>query len=86
MKIRVQRDDGRIEVLTMVPPLIAEKESNTGYFCITTGDGTEHFFRGDGTYDGWGRPVNLTVSDPQEALDLAKLIDGQREIEGEGGK
>lgn len=82
MKIKVIRADGRTEILTMVPPIVAECESESGYFRLACSDGTGHFFNGDGTYDGWDRKVDWPISTPQQSIDRILEIDSQREIDG----
>ena len=81
MKIRVCRSDSRIEVLTLVPPVVVEEWHDA--LRLTCGDGTDHFFMEDGTYEGWGRRLSEPIEGEEEGLKRAMEIENQREIEGD---
>ena len=53
MKMRIQRADGRVETLSLVPPV--EAHFGTTMWRLHCADGTDHFFLEDGHYDGWRR-------------------------------
>lgn len=53
MELRVQHEDKRIEIITLVPPVQAVLGKSMNHF--TCGDGTDFWFTQDGFYDGWGR-------------------------------
>lgn len=77
MKVRVQRRDGSIETITLVPPITVGNPGDklTQFSC---GDGTEHWFTLDGYYDGWGRMVNLPSI--EAASELIAKVEESREI------
>lgn len=74
MKIKVQRCDGQIETLTLVPPIEVHDTR------VNCGDGTDHFFTEDGLYDGWGRAVS--VNEPA-AEQIIKNVEESRDVAGE---
>lgn len=82
MRLKVVHRDGRIETLTIVPPVYFEA-GETLWF-LRGGDGTEHWFQvDDGTYDGWGRAVNLPSV--ESAAEEITRIEESREIDDSSG-
>jgi hypothetical protein len=76
MKLRIQREDERIEIVTLTGDWrVAEgKHLNR----IIDQSGFEHFFTHDGYYDGWGG----SVRQPQEAADeVLESMEEKRQIE-----
>jgi hypothetical protein len=76
MKLRVQHEDGSIEVLTLSHEwrVIEGKHLNR----IVDGNGFEHFFTPEGHYDGWGG----NVRQPQDAADdVLESMEEKRQIE-----
>ena len=73
MKIRVEAKDGTKETITLVPP-IREIYDGERLSCISSGDGTDHWFTPDGYYDGWGGLSRGSLED-------AHRISMQRNIE-----
>ncbi len=52
MKIKVKREDGAIEVLEFIGPLVVHEGEHLNY--VYSNDGLEHYFTHEGFYDGWG--------------------------------
>lgn len=78
MKIRVQRRDGRIETITLVPP-VSEIRDGSNLSSFKCGEGVEHFFTPEGHYDGWGR---FTEGIPMnEAEEIIERIERDRTID-----
>ena len=77
MRLRVQHDDGRIEILTLVPPVEAVPGENMNR--LACGDGTDFFFTLEGYYDGWGRNQAGVTKEEADA-DVERMQAG-REIE-----
>jgi len=76
MKIRVQREDGKIETL--------EIEGTQRIVCGShlnriSGSRCEHFFTKQGYYGGWGGGVCGT----EDADRVLSEMEGKREIEGD---
>jgi len=67
VKIKVVRNDGSVETLSLTFPLSGKSKM------IVSADGTEHFFLEDGTYDGWGRPI-LHGSEVRSLVEAAILF------------
>lgn len=96
MRIRVQRRDGAIETITLVPPVTIDDSpydvpEGTGMLTqMNCGDGTEHYFTFDtGHYDGWGRGVSIEIQGtaiPDEATALIERVENAREIEPNGSE
>ena len=85
MKIKVVGHDGKHEVLTLTEPLIIFRSEYGNR--LQTSTGMDHFFKEDGTYDGWGMAVKIEVPDsheggglPQEAKDFIQQIEDDREF------
>ena len=76
VKIRVQRQDGSIETLTLASGtwecVNGKLMSRLQY------EGFEHFFTEDGYYDGWGGAVNAS---PEEADDILRAMETKRVVE-----
>ena len=77
MRLRVQHDDGRIEIIILVPPVKAVLGKNMNR--LACGDGTDFFFTLEGYYDVWGR--NLLGVTKEEADADVKRMQAGREIE-----
>jgi hypothetical protein len=76
MRIRVQHEDGSVEVITVAGDWRATEGKHLNR--ITDQNGFEHFFTPDGYYDGWGG----NVRQPQKAADEAlQCMDDKRQIE-----
>ena len=90
MKIQVVRRNGSHEILTLTEPLTIVRGTHMNR--LKTSTGMDHFFNEDGTYDGWGMAVNITVPDshsetnlPEEAKAFIDEIEKGREFpEGAG--
>jgi hypothetical protein len=78
MKIRVQRSDGQIETLTLVPPITIHYGMAMNHF--NCGDGMDHYFNEDGTYDGWGRACCGVISLEGAKKDIEN-VETSRQIE-----
>lgn len=77
MKLRVQREDGRIEILTLMAPLTATVGAHQN--AITDASGMDYWFTLEGYYDGWGRPMPGV---PEDEMDiLIKEVERHRVIE-----
>ena len=75
MKIRVQRADGRVEILTLRGPVeVAEGKFQNR---ITDRSGLDHYFTHEGFYDGWGGAV---CCDEQTAHEMIASMEQKREI------
>lgn len=90
MKIRVQRYDGNIETLALVPPFKVREpnyevpEGVKRLAVIECGDGTDHYFvEGSGYYDGWGRGVGGAQT-MEDAIQTIANVEGDRQIEPGG--
>lgn len=80
MKLKVQHPDGRIEVITLVPPATARL--GTTLNVITDARGMDHYFDLDGFYDGWGCGCSIPMQQGQEDLTLGRVGDFIQSIEG----
>jgi hypothetical protein len=81
--IQVVRRDGGTETLTLTGPLIIQPKGPDETFArLLTSTGMEHWFYGDGTYDGWGMsfPDGGVPMPVEDAMSIALAIDGEREI------
>jgi hypothetical protein len=78
MKIRVQHEDGRIEILTLKANLRVSEGMELDRIC--TEGGMEYFFTKDGHYDGWGGAITET---PDRANEIVEEVEARRVIEGE---
>ena len=77
MKLRVQREDGRIETLELCGTWVFQDGKVLGR--ITHESGYEHFFTPEGYYDGWGSclvpagtentPLVITAVEAKRELD-----------------
>ena len=76
MKIRVEHEDGTIEVITF-KGLLTVSEGNI-LNRIRTDGGMEYFFTKNGFYDGWGG----TIEDSRRADEIIPEVESRREHEG----
>jgi hypothetical protein len=76
MKIRVEREDGRVETLFLKGRwhVVEGKYQNR----LSDESGIDYFFTHDGHYDGWGGAV---CCDEQTAHEMTALMEQKREIE-----
>jgi hypothetical protein len=76
MKIRVEREDGKIETLSLKGTweIVEGKYQNR----ISDESGMDYFFTHEGHYDGWGGAV---CCDEQAAKDVIASMEQKREIE-----
>lgn len=81
MKLRVQRRDKQIEVLTFVCPVEAY-EGKVTLSHLHSADGTDYYFTLDGYYDGWAREIPEGVT-KTEALEMIKQMEKDRQIGGD---
>ena len=83
MKIRVQRREGNIEIISVVGPLVVTEGGILSYF--NSAEGMDHYFTPDGYYDGWGMACNIPSTKenkpPVTATELIDRIEKDREIE-----
>jgi hypothetical protein len=81
MKIQVVRVDGRIEILTLVGPVISHEGIVGGLSSLETITGTTHFFRQhDGAYDGWSMNCGSAFKTKEEVLKFIDAVERDREI------
>lgn len=80
MKLRVQHEDGLIEVLTLVPPCEARLGRRMNKFTDATG--MEYWFTEEGFYDGWSRDLSSSSVTEQQVNERIDQIEDSREIEG----
>jgi len=80
MKIRVvSAKGGRHENITLSEPLTISKGDNLNK--LISGDGMEHWFKPDGTYDGWGMDISsANLSSVEQAQALVAAIEKEREF------
>ncbi len=76
MKLRVQREDGRIETIEIAGQWIAAEGEVLNRL---SGDFVDHFFTPDGHYDGWGGSVHLT--DDERAGGIISVMEHRRVID-----
>jgi hypothetical protein len=62
VKLRVQREDGRIETLELSGTWVFRDGKLLSR--MTQEDGGEHFFTPEGYYDGWGNRMRARVERP----------------------
>ena len=77
MKIRVQREDGRIETLELCGTWVFQEGKLLGR--IVQENGFEHFFTPEGYYDGWGSYVTPSGSEGTPLVITA--IEAKRELD-----
>ncbi len=77
MKLRVQHEFGRIEILSLAPPVQFFEGVAQSY--ILSGEGLEHYFTQDGYYDGWARNTSNLSDD--EVDDLLEQMEKDRVME-----
>lgn len=67
MKLRVQHEDGKLEVLTLNGDwtVVEGKELDR----LRSASGFEHFFTKDGHYDGWGAGPGESAPHADRILD-----------------
>ena len=78
MRLRVQRTDGNIETITLVPSVEAALGDEHNILVDSTG--TQYVFGEDGHYEGWGRKVECESM--EQAQEIYEQIESSREIEG----
>jgi len=77
MKLRVQHEDGRIEILSLSG--IWQVRDGAYLNRITDESGFEYFFTHDGHYDGWG---GATCLSPSAADEVTQAMEEKREFDG----
>jgi hypothetical protein len=77
MKLRVQQEDGRIEILTLDGQW--EIIEGTTLNRIRSDRGLEHFFTKDGYYDGWGS--GLSEESGARADEIVSAMEQKREFD-----
>ena len=75
MKIRVQHENGAVEVLTLGEIVAIHRGEHLNR--IVTRSGCEHFFTHDGYYDGWGYGGLMKEDEISEIL---HSMESKREI------
>jgi hypothetical protein len=70
MKLLVQHRDGTREVLTLSGTWSVIEGKLLTRLCSTAG--FEHWFTPEGFYDGWGKAVNVPLSDAAEIIDAVE--------------
>ena len=78
MKIQVVGVGGRRELITLTEPLTLVPGELLNR--IVTGTGMEHWFKLDGTYDGWGINVVEANLNPEQARAYIAAIEQGREF------
>lgn len=78
MKIRVQHEDGPIEILTIVPPV--ECKQGIKMDRLISADGMEFWFTEEGYYDGWGTSRMEGMAD-SEVHERIVQIEAEREVD-----
>jgi hypothetical protein len=77
MKLRVQHEDGLIEILTLDGH--CEIIEGTTLDRIRSDRGIEHFFTKDGHYDGWGS--GLSKESGAHADEIVSAMEQKREFD-----
>ena len=77
MQIRVQHEDNRMEVLTLVPPTSVDQGKNMTV--IRDASGMEHWFTEEGYYDGWD--INTPGASSEDMDRIIERVEGSRVIE-----
>jgi hypothetical protein len=72
MQLKVVRLDGLLERINIQTPAVIKEGKIEG------SNGVEYFFTKDGTYDGWGKPVNDISEDA--AISEINTIENNRSI------
>ena len=87
MRVRVQLRDGKMETITLVPPITIHDSpydvpNGVGMLAhLHCGDGTDHYFTYDsGHYDGWGRAA-AEASTLNDAAEVIGQVEDERQIE-----
>lgn len=71
----VSAQSGRHELITITEPVtIMRGEKMDRLICATT----EHWFKKDGTYDGWGMDLSDTHMTPEEIIKLVDAVEKGR--------
>ncbi len=79
MRIRVQNAGGRIETITLVPPVTITL--GPAQNVISDASGMEHFFGiDDGYYDGWGMAMP-PATNLEAAVERIARVEEDREID-----
>lgn len=67
MKIKVQREDGKVETIPLGDSLMLSDGHSLN--CLRLSCGFQHFFTKEGYYDGWGGSVeHLDPTQPKVVL------------------
>ncbi|HKS27842.1 MAG TPA: hypothetical protein VJS44_08485 [Pyrinomonadaceae bacterium] len=82
MKLRVQHENGDIEVIEIVEPTGLHYNEGSGLWVLHCTNGREYFFTLDGYYDGYGQ--ELPGIPEEDATNQLEVIQASRHIE-EGG-
>ena len=77
MKLRVQREDGRIETLDLCGTWVFQEGKLLGR--IAHESGYEHFFTPEGYYDGWGS--SLAPAGPETTPLVITAIEAKRDLD-----
>lgn len=71
----VSAKDGRHEMITITDPVTIERGGELNRLICGT---VEHWFKEDGTYDGWGMNLENAVMTPEELSNLIAAVEKSR--------